>query len=59
MDKRRGAPDVTLDKEIRRLVEHSTAAQGLPFHVTDEAVLARVAGLIRAVRRRHPARRAS
>jgi hypothetical protein len=60
MDERRGAPpDGTLDKAIRRLVERSTTAQGLSFHVTDEATLARVATLVRAVRGQQPSRRAS
>jgi hypothetical protein len=30
-------------------VERSTAAQGLPFHVQDPAILARVAALVNAV----------
>lgn len=50
---------VGLDPEIRRLVEHSTAAQGLPFHVKDKAILARVAALVRAVNDRDELRRAS
>jgi hypothetical protein len=59
-DRRRQAtPDGALDKEIRRLVERTTAAQGLPFHVTDEAVLARVATLVRAVHDQQPSQRAS
>jgi hypothetical protein len=48
-----------LDKDVRSLVERSTAAQGLPFHVQDEAVLARVAALVQAIRKRETARRAS
>jgi hypothetical protein len=57
---RRGTQtDITLDKDIKRLVERSTAAQGLPFHVKDPAVLARVAALIQAVRDQATARRAS
>jgi len=34
--------DPTLDEDVKRLVERSTAAQGLPFHVQDPAILARV-----------------
>jgi hypothetical protein len=34
---------------VKRLVERSTAAQGLPFHVEDPAILARVAALVNAV----------
>jgi hypothetical protein len=60
MDKRREAPPAAaLDNEIRRSVERTTAAQGLPFHVADEAILARVAALVRAVRGQQPSRRAS
>jgi hypothetical protein len=60
MDKRPEVPpDGTLDNEIRRLVERTTAAQGLPFHVADEAVLARVAALVRAVRGQQSSPRAS
>jgi hypothetical protein len=40
--------DVALDEDIKRLVERSTSAQGLPFHVQDPAVLARVAALVQA-----------
>jgi hypothetical protein len=39
-----------LDKDVKCLVERSTAAQGLSFHVQDPAILARVAALINAVR---------
>jgi hypothetical protein len=60
MGKRPEVPLVgTLDEEIRRLVERTTVAQGLPFHVADEAILARVAALVRAVRDQQPSRRAS
>jgi hypothetical protein len=60
MGKRREAPPAgTLDEEIRRLVERTTVAQGLPFHVADEAILARVAALVRAVCGQQPSRRAS
>jgi hypothetical protein len=52
-------PAVALDNEIRRLVERTTAAQGLPFHVADAAILARVAALVRAVRGQQQSRRAS
>jgi hypothetical protein len=41
--------DPTLDEDVKRLVERSTAAQGLPFHVQDPAILARVAALVNAV----------
>jgi hypothetical protein len=59
-DKRREAPpDGALDDEIRRLVERTTEAQGLPFHVADAAILARVAALVRAVRGQQQSRRAS
>jgi hypothetical protein len=34
---------------VKRLVERSTAAQGLSFHVQDPAILARVAALVNAV----------
>jgi hypothetical protein len=44
--------DPTLDEDVKRLVERSTAAQGLPFHVQDPAILARVAALVNAVSRR-------
>jgi hypothetical protein len=57
--RRRARPDLALDKEIKRLVERSTAAQNVPFHVADEAVLARVAALVRAVIGKHPSRHAS
>jgi hypothetical protein len=46
---RQACIDVELDPEIRRLVEHTTSAQGLPFRVKDAAVLARVATLLQAV----------
>jgi hypothetical protein len=60
MDKRRNAPPAgMLDDEVRRLVERTTAAQGLPFHVADEAILARVAALVRAVGGQQSSRRAS
>jgi hypothetical protein len=60
MDKRRNAPPAgMLDDEVRRLVERTTAAQGLPFHVADEAILARVAVLVRAVGGQQSSRRAS
>jgi hypothetical protein len=36
----------TLPEIARELVEESTRAQGLPFHVESEEVLARVALLI-------------
>ncbi len=38
--------DVALDKDIKRLMERSRAAQGLPPRITDPAVLARVAALV-------------
>jgi hypothetical protein len=41
--------DATLDEDVKRLVERSTAAQGLSFHVQDPAILARVAALVNAV----------
>ena len=47
-----------LDENVRSLVQRSTAAQGLPFHVQDQAVLARVASLVQAVRKREAARHA-
>jgi hypothetical protein len=34
---------------VKRLVERSTAAQCLAFHVQDPAILARVAALVNAV----------
>jgi hypothetical protein len=34
---------------VKRLVERSTAAQGLAFHVQDPAILTRVAALVNAV----------
>ncbi len=46
-----------LDKDVRRLLERSRAAQGLPFHVKDPAVLARVATLLQAVLGKEGARR--
>jgi len=46
-----------LDPDIRRLVERTTSAQGLPFHVKDPAVLARVATLLQAVLGKEVARR--
>jgi hypothetical protein len=46
-----------LDKDVRRLLERSRAAQGLPFHVKDPAVLARVATLLQAVLAKEVARR--
>jgi hypothetical protein len=58
-ERRAAPPDGTLDIEVRRLVERSTAVQGLPFHVTDEAVLARVAALVRNVRGQQASRLAS
>ena len=39
----------TLDEDVKRLVERSTAAQGLSVHVEDPAILARVAALVNAV----------
>ncbi len=48
-----------LDRDIRRLVERSTSAQGVSFHVADTAILARVATLVQAVLREDVARRAS
>jgi hypothetical protein len=48
-----------LDDDVRRLVERSTAAQGLPFHVQDPAILARVAALVQAVGKREAVRHAS
>lgn len=54
-----GVIAVGLDREIRRLVERTTAAQGLPFHVKDKAILARVAALVRAVNGKDELRRAS
>jgi hypothetical protein len=41
--------DATLDEDVKRLVERSTAAQCLAFHVQDPAILARVAALVNAV----------
>jgi hypothetical protein len=38
-----------LDEDVQRLVQRSTAAQGLSFHVQDPAILARVAALVNAV----------
>jgi hypothetical protein len=58
-DTRQPQVDVELDKDLKRLVERSTAAQGLPFHVQDQAVLARVAALIRAMQTKDAGRRAS
>jgi len=49
--------DAELDPDIRRLVERTTSAQGLPFHVKDPAVLARVATLVQAVLGKEVARR--
>jgi hypothetical protein len=54
----RAQADSQLDKEVRSLIERSTAVQGLPFHVQDQAVLARVASLIHALRKREAARHA-
>jgi len=51
--------DAELDPDIRRLVERTTSAQGLPFHVKDPAVLARVATLVQAVLGKEVARRAA
>ncbi len=48
-------PDVAIDEHIKRLVERSTAAQGLPFHVEDRATLARVAALVQAALGKKPA----
>jgi hypothetical protein len=48
--------DGTLDKDVKLLVERSTAAQGLSFHVQDPAILARVAALVNAVRSKEVAR---
>jgi hypothetical protein len=48
--------DAALDKDVKRLVERSTAAQGLSFHVQDPAILARVAALVNAVRSKEAAR---
>jgi hypothetical protein len=48
--------DDTLDKDVKRLVERSTAAQGLSFHVQDPTILARVAALVNAVRNKEAAR---
>jgi hypothetical protein len=48
--------DATLDKDVKCLVERSTAAQGLSFHVQDPAILARVAALVNAVRSKEAAR---
>ncbi len=42
--------DAELDEDIKRLVERSTVARGLPFHVRDPAVLARVAALVQSAR---------
>lgn len=50
--------DAELDEEIRRLVDRSTAARGLSFHVRDQAVLARVAALVQSARSKAAARRA-
>jgi hypothetical protein len=48
----RWAPQIEapLDEDVQRLVQRSTTAQGLSFHVQDLAILARVAALINAVR---------
>jgi hypothetical protein len=51
----RAVPDVAIDEHVRRLIERSTAAQGLPFHVQDEATLARVAVLVQVALRKKPA----
>jgi hypothetical protein len=48
-----------LDKDVRALIERSTAAQGLPFHIRDRAVLARVAALVKAARKKEAAKQAS
>jgi hypothetical protein len=56
--RREAPPHGALDNEIRRLVERTTAVQGLPFHVADAAILARVAELVRAVRGQQQSRRA-
>lgn len=48
--------DGMLDKDVKLLVERSTAAQGLSFHVQDPAILARVAALVNAVRSKEAAR---
>jgi hypothetical protein len=48
--------EATLDKDVKLLVERSTAAQGLSFHVQDPAILARVAALVNAVRSKETAR---
>jgi hypothetical protein len=49
----RWAPQIEapLDEDVQRLVQRSTAAQGLSFHVQDRAILARVAALVNEVRR--------
>jgi len=54
---RQARTDAELDPDIRRLVERTTSAQGLPFHVKDLAVLARVATLLQAVLGKEVARR--
>lgn len=38
-------PGSTVAEVARRIVEETTAAQGLPFHIEDSAVLRRVAQL--------------
>jgi hypothetical protein len=48
--------DAALDKDVKRLVERSTAAQGLSFHVQDPAILARVAALVNAARSKETTR---
>jgi hypothetical protein len=54
----RWAPQIAapLDEDVQRLVQRSTAAQGLLFHVQDPAVLARVAALVNTVRGKEAAR---
>ncbi len=49
--------DVAVDKDIKRLIERSRAAQGLPPRITDPVVLARVAALVQAALGRKAARR--
>lgn len=58
-EERRAEMAAGLDEEIRRLVERSTSAQGLPFHVRDQAVLARVAALVQAIIGKNAVRHAS
>ncbi len=41
-------PEPTLAEVARLMVEQTTAAQGLPFHVEDPATLHRIALLIKS-----------